>query len=206
MVDLRLKLRDDEVETLLECIKTTATYYGAKSVTEITSGTQKGYMEAHEKKSYAWQLFDHIKNAVDSANERKEIAEEIAKDNKIELEIWGRKLPLKIEYDCYDGEELLPAQQTALKQFIENPSLIDGSLNAVKQYCLELDGSEIADGKIENIFKYVVPQSIFVKRPSNVEEPSIGLMCAYRFNEDDGIAIVFTAGKFIEVGTQNSLL
>lgn len=103
MVDLRLKLRDDEMETLLECIKMTATYYGAKSVTEITSGTQKGYIEAHEKKSYAWQLFDHIKNAVDSANERKEIAEEIAKDNKIELEDINDRLTNALtEFECSD--------------------------------------------------------------------------------------------------------
>ena len=127
-------------------------------------------------------------------------------NKKFELEIWGRKLPLTLDYDCYEGEEVLPAQQAAAESFIENPSVIDGTLDEVKRYCLERDGDRIADGKIENIFKYVVPQSIFIKRPWEDAEPLIGLMCAYRFNEDDGIALVFKGGNFVEIGSQNIIL
>lgn len=69
MLNLTLKLRDDEVDTLFECISTAAKQYSRESLKAFTSGDTGAYMYAHEKKTYAWQLFDHIKHAVDRQRE-----------------------------------------------------------------------------------------------------------------------------------------
>lgn len=104
-MDLRLKLRDDEVETLLECIKLAATYYSSKSVTEITAGNTKGYIEAHEKKSYAWQLFDHIKKATERTTEEEKLEKETT-ISKIEVEdILDRIDMAATEYEAADDSE-----------------------------------------------------------------------------------------------------
>ena len=106
MINLRLKFRDDEIETLLNCIKLAATYYNSKSVTEITAGNAKGFSDAHEKKTYARQLYSHIKRAVDSANETKELEEETLKDYNMEIEDVNDRLTNALtEFECSDYEE-----------------------------------------------------------------------------------------------------
>lgn len=120
--------------------------------------------------------------------------------------IWDREFNIDIVYDVYSGEEILPYQKTALESFLGNyKSLIDSSLKDVKNYCLENNEKEIGQKVIDNIFKYVIPKAIFIKRTKQ-EKQIVSLLCDYKFNPDDGLAIVFENNQMIEIGTQNIIL
>ncbi len=115
--------------------------------------------------------------------------------------IWGRELELEIIYDCYDGEKVLPIQKEAYNAFVMDGNEMNNSKEAVKKYCLEENKEEIGTDRIDNIFKYVMPESIFIKRDGRV-----ALLCKYRYDMEHGIAVVFMDGKFIEVGSQDIIL
>ncbi len=115
--------------------------------------------------------------------------------------IWGRDFELKVVYDCYAGEEILPLQKDAFVEFSNNEELISSSLSNVKKYCIDENRDDIESGQIENIFKYVMPESIFVKRDGRV-----ALMCRYKFDLEHGIAVVFKGGRIEEVGSQDIIL
>ena len=120
------------------------------------------------------------------------------------LNIWGRDFDLEIYFDCYTGEKISIEQKEALDLFLQNPQLISEAKEKVIAYCLKRNAAEIG-GTIENIFKYVIPQSIYVqKSPDNARV--VGLMCAYRFNPEDGLAIVFRNETYHEVGSQNIII
>lgn len=119
----------------------------------------------------------------------------------LKVEIWRRDFELEVTYDCYAGEEILEEQKDALEKFSSNKKLIDGSETTVKKYCLEKNNNEIATDKIDNIFKYVMPESIFVKRDGRV-----AIMCRYKFDMEHGIAVVFKDDKLEQVGTQDIVL
>ncbi len=115
--------------------------------------------------------------------------------------IWRRDFNLKVVYDCYIGEEIIEEQKEALKEFVANRNLIESSKDTVEQYCLKKNKREIGSDKITNIFKYVIPESIFVKRDCRV-----AIMCRYKFDAEHGIAVVYKQGKLKEVGSQDIIL
>lgn len=115
--------------------------------------------------------------------------------------IWNRELDLEVVFDCYAGEEILQLQKDAFESFSSNIDTINASEEAVKQYCLENNRTAIEDDHIENIFKYVVPQSIFIKRDGR-----IAIMCDYRFDMEHGLAVVFNGNTLEEIGTQDIIL
>lgn len=118
--------------------------------------------------------------------------------------VWGREFDLSINFDIYANECITETQNKALENFLCRPDLIENAKEKVIAYCLKHNGNEIGSS-IENIFKYVIPQSIYIQRaPDNTR--TVGLMCAYKFNPDDGLAIVFKDEKLIAVGSQNIIL
>lgn len=119
----------------------------------------------------------------------------------LNIKIWDREFDLKVLYDCYAGEEVLNEQKEALKNFSSDKELIGASKASVEQYCLSQNKDEICGDEIDNIFKYVLPECIFVKRDCR-----IAIMCRYKFDAEHGIAVVFKDGKFIEVGSQDIVL
>ena len=119
----------------------------------------------------------------------------------LNVKIWDRDFDLKVMYDCYTGEKILDEQKNALKIFSSDKKLIESSRADVEKYCLSRNKDEIGDNKIDNIFKYVMPESIFVKRDCRVV-----LMCRYKFDEEHGIAVIFKTGCLIGVESQDSVL
>lgn len=117
------------------------------------------------------------------------------------MSIWGRDFDLDIVYDCYSGEAILPKQEEALKCFFTAEAEINRSKNQVIHYCLDNDRDMIEDECIDNIFRYVVPYSIFVKRDGRV-----ALMCYYKLDMEHGLAVVFKKGKLLEIGRQDCIL
>lgn len=124
--------------------------------------------------------------------------------NKEKLTIWNREFDLEIRYDCYSGEQVLDSQKDAVSCFLKAKSKISDSLDKVKAYCLAQNGDEIKDDTIQNIFKYVAPKYLYV--PRNKDKHMIAIMCNYKFDSENGLAIVFENEKFKEIGKQDIIL
>lgn len=124
--------------------------------------------------------------------------------SKINMTIWGREYEMNIVYDCYSGEEILDSQVEAVEAFALSDQVIEESLAEVKTYCLTINREEIGVDVIENIFKYVVPKYIYVPREDGKHVVSI--MCNYKFDQENGIAVVFENEKFSKIGKQDMIL
>lgn len=126
--------------------------------------------------------------------------------SKIKTEVWGRTLDLDIVYDIYQGESILESQVDAYNRFMaESDKLFGLAEDEVKKYCLSINKDDIQEHEITNIFKYVKPKAIYVKRNTG-KDRTVALLCAYKFNPDDGIAIVFKNEKLLKIGTENIIL
>lgn len=119
----------------------------------------------------------------------------------LNIKIWNRDFDLKVLYDCYAGEEVLDEQKDALKEFSSNKKMIEASKSNVEKYCLSQNKDEIGADEIDNIFKFVMPESIFVKRDCR-----IAIMCRYKFDAEHGIAVIFKDGKLIDIGSQDTII
>ena len=124
--------------------------------------------------------------------------------NKRKMNIWGREFELPVIYECYDGEEVLESQKEAEALLEENSKEVAGSLNQVKKYIQETEAAQLTEDKIDNIFRYVMPKSVFV--PHIEEHLTAAIMCDYKFDLEHGIAVVFENGLFKEVGPQDIVL
>ena len=123
----------------------------------------------------------------------------------VTVNLWGKEITLAIDYDCDKESDILPIQRQALSDFVANFKTVNDSLDEVKKYCLDRDGVDIPEKNIPDIFKYVTPESIFIKTLRD-KIFGIALMCEYTFDEECGIAVVFKDGKFFEVGSQDIIL
>ena len=66
------------------------------------------------------------------------------------------------------------------------------------------NNSDRINGSIENIFKYVIPVSIYIER--NKKKRVVSLLCNYRFDEEHGIAITYENEKLKNIGPQDDVL
>lgn len=124
--------------------------------------------------------------------------------SKEKITVWGREFDMEVKFDCYSGEEVLEIQKDAVAAFLKSQDAIEASLNQVKQYCLKNNKAEIGNDSIENIFKYVAPRYLYVAR--NKEKHIVAIMCNYKFDTENGIAVVFENEKFSKVGMQDIIL
>lgn len=121
--------------------------------------------------------------------------------NKASLEFWGRKFSLNIIFECYSGEEILDHQRESLQNFLEKNHISDDDLKKIKKYCKKNNKDEI-DGDIENIFKYVIPEDIYISREKGI----IAIMCNYKFDLEHGIALIYKKNKLIGIEKQDYIL
>ena len=124
--------------------------------------------------------------------------------SKCKINIWERKFELPLMYERYAGEEVLESQKEAFAMLEDNAKEVEGSLEQVKKCVKKTGAAQLAGDEIVNIFKYVMPKSIFV--PHCKKRRTIAIMCNYKFDMEHGIAVVFKNGKYKEVGTQDAVL
>ncbi len=117
--------------------------------------------------------------------------------------IFGREFNLNIIYDVYDDEEILDNQKEALESFKKVNLNSENILNQLIKYCLKENKEEIEE-PITNIFKYVIPQEIFVKREE--KKHIIAILCNYKFDFEHGIALIFENEKLVHISTQDCIL
>lgn len=107
-------------------------------------------------------------------------------------------------YDCYKGETVTAEQTAALKRFISHPDWIKNARDQVEAYYRDRPVEDEEDPQKDNIFHYVKPVYIFVKRDKSC--PRVALMCEYRYDPEHGLAIVFSADGHVAVGQQDIIL
>lgn len=121
--------------------------------------------------------------------------------NKCEISIWGRTFELSVCYKCYQDEGVQNSQKMAFEKFYENKNIINESEFKILEYVLNDDYKEEGLKKIDNIFKYVMPKSIYV--PRSDEKRVVVLLCDYKFDMEHGMAIVFENEHLREIGNQD---
>ena len=124
--------------------------------------------------------------------------------NKVNMNIWGRPIELSIAFDCYGGEDILPEQREALDKLCSSTATIENAKATVEDYCLTHNRHDIGECGITNIFKYVMPYGLFVRRPVSSDR-YVGLMCKYRFNPEDGLVVMFKNEAVYDIGTSDIL-
>ena len=122
----------------------------------------------------------------------------------LEVSIWGRSFTLPVEYDCYEGEEVTKVQIRAIKNFQAHIKWIEQSKSIIENYCREQVMSDKENAKKDNIFSYIKPECLFVKRDK--ENPRIAMICKYRYDLEHGLAVVFSSDGKVTVGIQDIIL
>lgn len=117
------------------------------------------------------------------------------------LIIWGRQFNLDVVFDCYPGEEVTALQKETLSVFLNNPQILEEAKSDVERYCISKNNLK----EIKNIFQFVVPQTIYVKRTKD-NSKIIGILCTYRFDIEHGLAIVFKDNQLKKIGSQDIIL
>lgn len=123
--------------------------------------------------------------------------------NKVKITLWDREFDIGVSYSCYSGEEITDNQKKAVVNFCEQEKCIADILDNLKDYVEKNNENGLKAEDIENIFKYVMPKSLFVPR---ADKEIIAIMCNYKFDMENGIAVVFENGKLKEIGTQDIIL
>ena len=118
------------------------------------------------------------------------------------MTIWGREFNIKVVFDVFTGEEILDEQKKALEAFCAVAEKLLSDPKDIKKYCLKKNKKEIGNS-IDNIFKYVIPTSLLVKR--DTKKHTIALLCNYRFDEEHGLAIVYENEKLIRIVSQDEV-
>lgn len=125
--------------------------------------------------------------------------------NKVNLKVnlWGRDFDLNGVMQCYPGEEPTQTQTEAWNKFISNANLSEETKKTVEKYVLKHGLSDTGVSEVDNIFKYVIPKSIIIPRSKRLV---VAIMCNFKFDPEQGIAILFENGEFKEVGPQDIAL
>ena len=140
--------------------------------------------------------------------------------NKQKMKIWGREFDLDVLF--YSDEEggSTVEQEKALDLFLKANSLnvsghddgtscktdnaislIDSSKTEVEKYCVDNANGNDIDDPIINIFKYVIPKSIFVDEVTK-DTRTVALLCNFKFDMEHGLAVIFKNEKLDKIGEQ----
>ena len=122
---------------------------------------------------------------------------------ELNLSIWERAFLLPVEYDCYDDEIVTDTQKNAVKMMAMHSEWIVSAKARVECFCKEQVLADNENNRKDNIFSYIKPEYLFVKRE---DHPRVALMCKYRYDMEHGLAVVFAADGGITVGTHDIIL
>lgn len=124
--------------------------------------------------------------------------------NKTKITIWGRDFELDVYMECYPGEIVLDSQKSALEALLNATDAIENAKTQVEEYVMTNNKESFPDGKLDNIFRYVMPVKVFV--PHDKEHGLAAILCNYRFDMEHGLAVLFENGTYKSVGSQDTVL
>ena len=122
---------------------------------------------------------------------------------KINITIYGREFNLPIEFDLRDNEDVASNWLEAVKKF-KGLKKIDDSLKELVKYCYKKNPDEFKYNDGDNIFKYIMPKYIYIPRKNNSR--IVAIMCNYKFDEENGIAIIYKNEKYNNIINQDVVL
>lgn len=123
------------------------------------------------------------------------------------LIVWGREFDLEILYEEYEGEDRTLAQSIALQELLARWAVVDASLDRVIRFCEDeypkmletISGNRV----IDNIFRFVMPESLFVLRREDVR--AVELLCRSRLDPEHGLSVYFENESLAGIGTGSSI-
>lgn len=122
---------------------------------------------------------------------------------KKNVRIWDREFELEVIFCGYPEEPIIDGQKDALSEFLKNTGSIEKSLLPVKKYVCEKSNNAITEDDVDNIFRYVMPRYLYV---SKSKRQCVAIMCDYKFDMENGIAVVFEDGKYKSIDVQDIVL
>lgn len=122
----------------------------------------------------------------------------------MDMDIWDRDFSLEVVYDCNSDETVTNEQMKAEKEFVSHPEWLAKAKSTIEGYCKAKVMADDENKKKDNIFSYIKPHYLLIKR--NEEHPRVALMCKYRYDPEHGLAIVFSYDGEVEVGPQDIIL
>ena len=127
--------------------------------------------------------------------------------NSKAVSIWGREFDLKVSYDHYDDDVIPEEMKHTRDAILSSWSVVDSSLDDLKRYCLERDHDAIcklySGEQIDNIFRIVMPDCLFVLSSEGCRR--VALMLDYRFDPEEGVALLFENEELVCLCPQSSV-
>lgn len=124
--------------------------------------------------------------------------------NNITMKIWGREFDIEVYIRKSQNSDIASLQEEAYNKFMESQRIIDEAEKNLLSYIEKNYKNDLNENKIENIFKYVIPKTLFL--PRTVKERTVVLLCDFKFDIEHGLAVVFENEKFKEVVSQDEVL
>lgn len=125
--------------------------------------------------------------------------------DRVKLDVYGREFSLKVYFSQYKGEEITEQQEIAYERFIKNKKVDENSKDKVINYIENNYKKDLSDNDTKNIFKYLIPKTIFIPRQDGMKR-SIILLCDFKFDIEHGIGILFENEKMTDIGLQDEFL
>lgn len=122
---------------------------------------------------------------------------------KYTMNIWGRKFELPVMIKQYDGEEITEIQKESIEKFQHCEEVLNASKQSVEQYILENGLRDHNIYEVDNIFKYVMPKSFYVP---NAKKRVVVLFCDFKYDLENGIALIFEDEKLKKIGPEDLAL
>ena len=117
----------------------------------------------------------------------------------------NREISLKINFDVFDDEEISFLQKKTLSEFMDNiKEIFTKSFKELKDYCGKNYNIDLNE---TNFYKYIMPKQIYIKRESKGKEYcKFAILCNFKEDVENGLAIVWVNNEFNEIGTQDIIL
>ena len=122
--------------------------------------------------------------------------------SKVNIKIWDRDFEIEVEYYGQLEDEMTKQQKDSLNEFLESGKAVDNSLKELKSYVYQTSNGNLNNDDIDNIFRFVMPKYLYIPK----KKDTIAIMCNYKFDMENGIAVVFEKGKLKCIGAEDVIL
>lgn len=134
------------------------------------------------------------------------INENLQNEFKLSITIWNREVEIDVVFDCFKDEYITRIQKETYGEFLNNrDNIYSISRERIWAYAHQ-DVDLFPDKGIpENIYKFIMPKAIYIKRDTGSQKV-FGLLFHYRYREDEGLCVVFKDNAFSEIGPECIIL
>ncbi len=119
--------------------------------------------------------------------------------NEIKLDIWGRTFVLPVLYECFKDGSISGEQEVLANNLKDNQSWIEDAKKDIIEYCKNDVISDINNQKKDNIFSYIHPTKIYIKR---IPYARVNLLLDYKYDDENGLVVILMKDGKIKIGPQ----